>query len=213
MRPASESKTMFTGIIQKLGSVTELVRSPSDPKTELKLRLESDFNDVTLGESIAINGVCLTVTEFTSEGSLFFYVSRETLERTNFDGLKERDSVNLERALRASDRLSGHIVQGHVDGLASFLGSRAIGDSYEVRFELPESLSRYCVEKGSIALNGVSLTLNQVQGNEISIMLIPHTWEHTNLSKIQPGAKVNVEIDIFAKYFEKYFLSTQKQKK
>ena len=190
---------MFTGIVQKVGRVLELEKSSE----QLRICVDSQFKDVTLGESIAVNGVCLTATQISPEGRLYFFVSRETLDRSNFAGLALESQVNLERALLASDRLSGHIVQGHVDGQAEFLNATRIGDSFEVTFKLPESLARYCVEKGSIALNGVSLTLNQIQGSEIRIMLIPHTWEHTNLWQLRAGDRVNVEVDVLAKYMEK----------
>jgi riboflavin synthase len=190
---------MFTGIVQKVGRVLEVEKSPD----QIRVCIDSQFSDITLGESIAVNGVCLTVTEFTTEGRVFFYVSSETLDRSNLGSLEVSSQTNLERALLASDRLSGHIVQGHVDGQAQFSGAKQVGESYEVVFELPHDLSRYCVEKGSISLNGVSLTLNQVTGNEIRIMLIPHTWQNTNLSRLRPGDRVNVEVDILAKYAEK----------
>jgi riboflavin synthase len=197
---------MFTGIIQKVGRVLEIEKSPS----QLRVCLDSGFQNVAIGESIAVNGVCLTVTEFKPAGQLFFYVSQETLDRSNLGEIKIGTDVNLERALLASERLSGHIVQGHVDSQAVFLGAKSVGESFEVRFQLPDHLAHYVVEKGSICLNGVSLTINHVIGHEsgsadreISIMLIPHTWENTNLSRLQPGQSVNVEIDILAKYMEK----------
>jgi riboflavin synthase len=196
---------VFTGIVQKVGRIRSVEKSPS----ELRVRVETGFSDVTLGESVAVNGVCLTATESTPEGLLDFYISRETLDRSNLSSLTEGSSINLERALLASERLSGHIVQGHVDGLAKFVGATSVSDSFEVTFELPDSLSRYCVEKGSIALNGVSLTINSIshlnQGREIRIMLIPHTWTNTNLSKLKPGDFVNVEVDVLAKYVERLF--------
>jgi riboflavin synthase len=190
---------MFTGIVQKVGRVLEVEKSPD----QLRVCIDSQFSDITLGESIAVNGVCLTVTEFTTEGRVFFYVSRETLDRSNLGTLEVGSQANLERALLASDRLSGHIVQGHVDGQAQFSSAKKVGESFEVVFDLPHDLARYCVEKGSICLNGVSLTLNQISGSEIRIMLIPHTWENTNLSQLMPGDRVNVEIDVLAKYMEK----------
>jgi riboflavin synthase len=190
---------MFTGIIQKVGRVSKIDSQP----TQMKLCVDSDFTGLSIGESIAINGVCLTVTEFTTAGNLFFYISKETLDRSNLGSLQVGHSLNLERALLASERLSGHIVQGHVDGQVQFLGAKSVGESFEVSFELPADLAHYCVEKGSICLNGVSLTINSIHDRLIKIMLIPHTWEHTNLSKLSAGALVNVEIDILAKYMEK----------
>jgi riboflavin synthase len=188
---------MFTGIIQTVSSLTRSEQRPDS----LKIAIKNDLKDVQLGESVAINGVCLTATQVAQE--IEFFVGYETLERSNLKNLKVGSPVNLERALLAGDRLSGHIVQGHVDGEANFLGAEFKSDCWNTRFELPASLSKYCVEKGSIALNGVSLTIARIRASEISVMLIPHTWEHTNLSALKPGDPVNVEVDVLAKYMEK----------
>jgi riboflavin synthase len=188
---------MFTGIIQKVASITRAEHLPN----ALKIAIKNEFKDVQLGESIAVNGVCLTATEVGSE--LDFFVGYETLERSNLKNLKAGTQINLERALLASERLSGHVVQGHVDGEAKFLSAEFRSDCWEVKLSLPSSLAKYCVEKGSIALNGVSLTIAEISGNEIGIMLIPHTWEHTNLSQLKPDDLVNVEVDVLAKYMEK----------
>ena len=189
------------------------------------LKIESAFPDLELGESIAVNGVCLTVTAFDSTGLADFYVSAETLARTAFDQVRNGARVNLERATTLSTRLSGHIVQGHVDGVGRLHAVTDVGDCHHVIFRLPQSLRRYVVEKGSITLDGVSLTVNSV-GNasrevtkeatregradaenpendfEIALMIIPHTWTHTGFSDIALGGKVNVEVDVLAKYVE-----------
>jgi riboflavin synthase len=191
---------MFTGIIQKTARVEEALKSES----ALRLRIASPFSDISIGESIAVNGVCLTVTEFSNSSQLFFYVSSETLDRSSLGQLGVGSVVNLERALLASDRLSGHVVQGHVDGKARFAAHRVIGDSHEVSFAISSELSRYCVEKGSIALDGVSLTLNEVKDREIRVMLIPHTWANTGFSSLKLGDEVNVEVDVLAKYMARY---------
>jgi riboflavin synthase len=188
---------MFTGIIQKVALVTRSEKTPES----LKIAIENDFKNVQLGESIAINGVCLTVTEIGDE--LDFFIGYETLARSNLKNLKAGTKINIERALMAGERLSGHIVQGHVDGEARFLKAELRDGSWDARFELPSSLSKYCVEKGSICLNGTSLTIAEIRDNEISIMLIPHTWDHTNLSALKSGDLVNVEVDVLAKYMEK----------
>jgi riboflavin synthase len=188
---------MFTGIIQKVAVITRSEQTAAS----LKIAIKNDLKNVQLGESIAINGVCLTVTEIGEE--LDFFVGYETLTRSNLKNLKAGAKVNIERALMAGERLSGHIVQGHVDGEARFLNAEFRDGSWDARFELPSSLSKYCVEKGSICLNGTSLTIAAIQNNEISIMLLPHTWDHTNLSAIQSGDLVNVEVDVLAKYMEK----------
>ena len=192
---------MFTGIIEKVGSVIE-AEGP-------KLLVSSGFSDVVLGESIAVNGVCLTATEISLQGDLFFFVSPETLGRTNLGTLKAGSRVNLERALLPTTRLSGHLVQGHVDGLATLARITPQEGSFVVQFEIPTDLTRYCVEKGSVALNGVSLTINRIlnsaqEGHSLlDLTLIPHTWEETQFSAALVGDKINVEVDILAKYAEK----------
>jgi riboflavin synthase len=192
---------MFTGIIERLGTIRSV--EPSGLST--RLQVETGWTDLSLGESVAIDGVCLTVVETDSTGTAFFFVSAETISRTRFGALKPKDQVNLERALLLSTRLSGHLVQGHVDGLGTLRSTRAVGESRELEFSIPESLLRYCVEKGSIAINGVSLTLNEVRKTTsgeglVKVMIIPHTWTHTDLSLLQPGDPVHLETDILAKY-------------
>jgi riboflavin synthase len=207
---------VFTGIIQKVTTVTRLERLSESGGNALKIALKPGWSGVSLGESIAVNGVCLTVTEATTEDAnaeLHFFIGFETLNRSNLRDLEIGTRVNLERALLATDRLSGHIVQGHVDGEAKFLDTTQRGEAWEAQFELPQNLSRYCVEKGSICLNGVSLTLAQIRDNLITIMLIPHTWEHTNFSNLKTGSSVNVEVDVLAKYMEKLCQPYFKQSK
>ncbi|MGK5084738.1 riboflavin synthase [Bdellovibrionota bacterium FG-1] len=193
---------MFTGIIQKVGTLTQV--DPSGPAT--RLRIATGFTDLQAGESVAINGVCLTVTEFSREGDALFFVSPETLSKTNLGQLSRDSRVNLERALTLGDRLSGHWVQGHVDGVGRLLSVMPQSESFVVHFELPAALARYCVDKGSITLNGVSLTLNSIEITDtaamIGLTLIPHTWENTQFSSMRPGDLVNIEVDILAKYVE-----------
>jgi len=189
---------MFTGIIQKLGRVNHL--TPKDSK----LVLETGYPDLELGESVAVNGVCLTVIESDSNGLAHFTVSEETFACSNLGKLKERNAVNLERALTLSTRLSGHLVQGHVDGIGTISKvSPAPGDCFQVQIQIPDSLTRYCVEKGSIGINGISLTINKIHESFIELMIIPHTWEHTNLSTLEPGDLINLEVDVLAKYVER----------
>lgn len=189
---------MFTGIIQKKGKVS----SPGN-----YLKVETGYTDLTLGESIAVNGVCLTVTKFDShspKGEALFFLSAETLERSQLGFLQVGSWVNLERALQASERLSGHIVQGHVDGKGQIISITLQGESHVLEIQLSPDILSYCVEKGSIAINGVSLTINQLlPQNRISITLIPHTWLHTCFSDSKIGDIVNIEIDVLAKYVEK----------
>jgi riboflavin synthase len=194
---------MFTGIIQKVGTISQVVNAGGSTR----FHVETGFGDLESGESVAVNGVCLTVTEFDAKGRALFFVSQETLAKSNLGGLQVGSYANLERAVTLSTRLSGHLVQGHVDGLGHLLDIQLRAESYIVRFELPSSLARYCVEKGSIAINGVSLTINALEslGDEmvaLLITLIPHTWEHTQFSQIAPGDAVNIEVDVLAKYVE-----------
>jgi riboflavin synthase len=186
---------VFTGIVRKVGRVASAERSEG----ALRLRIETGLEPLELGESIAVNGACLTVAGPRGE----FFVSQETLARTALGSLVAGSPVNLERALEAGGRLSGHIVQGHVDGVGRLESVREAGGAREARFRLGPGLGRYCVEKGSIALDGVSLTINSVDGDGIGVMLVPHTWENTTFARLRPGDPVNVEVDILAKYTEK----------
>ncbi len=194
---------MFSGIISDLARVVKAERAEGSLTTEI----ETGYRDLELGESIAVNGVCLTVTHFDATGRAAFFVSAETLSRSNLTDIKPSTRVNLERAIALNTRLSGHLVQGHVDGKATLSSVEAIDGAWKLSFKLPRSLSRYCVEKGSIAINGVSLTINSVadtaEGADIGITLIPHTWTHTNLQDLSVGAHVNIEVDVMAKYAER----------
>ena len=194
---------MFSGIIERLSKIRQTARQDST----LILTLETGYPDLELGESIAVNGVCLTVVEFDAHGLAKFFVSAETIARSNLGHLREGGFVNLERSVRLETRLSGHLVQGHVDGKAQLARVTPQDGAYLLELTLPRAVARYCVEKGSIALNGISLTLNAVEDNAdqtlIRITIIPHTWEHTNLQHLTPGADVNVEVDVMAKYVER----------
>ena len=194
---------MFTGIVTKVGRV--LAKS-ARAKEECSFEIETGFLDLTLGESVAINGVCLTVAELTPRGNAFFYASPETLARTNLGRLEQNSLVNLERALRVGDRLSGHWVQGHVDGEGSVASIETKGDSWELKIDFPKDLARYFVEKGSVAVSGVSLTINALSENALSLMIIPHTWQNTTLSSLKVGDRVNLEVDILAKLMERQCL-------
>ena len=197
---------MFSGIIEELALVV-MVR-PIDGAIEIEL--ETGFAELALGESIAVNGVCLTVTQFDGTGRARFFISPETIARSALGRLAPGHKVNLERSVRLETRLSGHLVQGHVDGLARLAQRVGEGGAYRHRFVVPEALGRYCVEKGSIALNGISLTINEVEpgAGEVALLvtIIPHTWEHTNLHAIAVGDALNVEVDVMAKYVERLCL-------
>lgn len=188
---------MFTGIIEAVGQVTAVIDLPSQGRT---LKIEHPFQDLQLGDSVAINGVCLTVANLPQTE---FFLSIETLEKSNLKLIKLGDRVNLERALLPTTRLSGHLVQGHVDGQARIESIIPTGECFELRLRVPRSHLKYTVEKGSIALDGISLTINRIQDDLLSFMIIPHTWQHTALSQRQPGDLLNFEVDIIAKYAER----------
>lgn len=194
---------MFSGIIEKRATV----HAVSEEDGTLILELMTGYEGLELGESIAVNGVCLTVVRFNDKGAATFFVSRETIARSNLGHLVPLAHVNLERSVKLETRLSGHLVQGHVDGLATLETITPDAEAFRLEFTMPAGLGRYCVEKGSIALNGVSLTLNGVEEDgdqtRIAITIIPHTWAHTNLSDLTEGDAVNVEVDVIAKYVER----------
>ena len=196
---------MFSGIIERLGHVAAVLPGRDD----VRLDLRTGFPDLQLGESVAVNGVCLTVTR-DADGLASFFASNETLAVTALGRLQPGDRVNLERAVTPSTRLSGHIVQGHVDAVGTLLSVEPAGDAWSLRFALPARLRRYCVPKGSITLDGISLTLNRLdepeaagaEGFAVGVTVIPHTWDHTTLGGLRPDAPVNVEVDVIAKYVE-----------
>ncbi|MCC7441265.1 MAG: riboflavin synthase [Bdellovibrionales bacterium] len=196
---------MFTGIIDRMGQVAGVERKERD----LRVALRTGYPDLAMGESVAVNGVCLTVVGFDPDTTLAeFDLSAETLRVSSLVHLKEGSLLNLERALLAGSRLSGHWVQGHVDGLARLVSVNLEGESRRIELELPEEGSKYVVDKGSIALDGVSLTVNQVVEGpsgppRIRLQIIPHTWVNTALHRNVIGDVLNVEWDILAKYVER----------
>ncbi|MGQ0794086.1 MAG: riboflavin synthase [Deltaproteobacteria bacterium] len=202
---------MFTGIVEDIGRVREIKAGAKDAALSFELK-NIPAGELVLGESIAVNGACLTVT---SIGSNTFTVdaSQETLRRTNLGNLKPGSRVNLERAMKVGGRLGGHIVNGHVDGVGRVDSLARRGESLVVWFSIPEGLSKYVVEKGSIAVSGVSLTVNEVEASRFSVNLIPFTQEATALSDIKAGDAVNIECDIIAKYVEKLTAANPSKKK
>ncbi len=191
---------MFSGIVGDAG----LIKSVKDRDGGLRLTVATEMlgmDDVALGDSIAVNGVCLTVVKI--DGNDFVVdVSRETLNCTT--GLeKEGAHVNLEKALRLSDRLGGHLVSGHVDGVGEVVAFNDIGESWRLVVRAPHALAKYIAMKGSITINGVSLTVNLVSGNEFEVNLIPHTLDVTTLNELTTGTRVNLEIDLIARYVER----------
>lgn len=193
---------MFTGLVESLGRVAEVQESGDARHFWIEVLSPGLLAGAQLGDSISVSGVCLTVTELAEQRFLVTAVE-ETLRRTTLGQRGAGDKVNLERALLASARLGGHIVQGHVDGVASVTASRPEGEGWWVTFEPPTSLLKYIVEKGSICLDGVSLTVANVAYSRFSVALIPHTREVTTAGNWEPGATVNVEVDIIAKYVER----------
>ena len=191
---------MFTGIIEDKGKV---IRAEYQSRGKrLILELPANLTDTQLGDSININGVCLTVVEKKTE-TIGVDLSSETLQRTNLAKVQKGDKVNLERALRLSDRLGGHIVTGHIDGIGAITARRMERSFLQLRVRVPRSVSRYLVQKGSIAIDGISLTVNEYKGEEISLTLVPYTLEKTTLIEKKVGDEVNVEADILGKYVEK----------
>ena len=205
---------MFTGIIQAVGRVSHLVESAGGDARVTIAAAGLDLADVGLGDSIACNGVCLTVVEKTAD-SFGVDVSGETFSCTI--GYTPGDAVNLEKAMRLSDRLGGHLVSGHVDGVGEVVRFAPVAGqddgSWRLDLRAPAALGRYLAAKGSIAVNGVSLTVNLVQGLEFSINLIPHTLEQTMLRDLQPGARVNLEADMLARYADRLLNYMQEQDK
>ena len=201
---------MFTGIVEDLGTVKKINKKPKDTEFIFEVR-NIDIKEVGLGDSIAVNGTCLTVT---SLGRKTFTVdaSNVTLKTTNLGKLEVGKKVNLERALKAGDRLGGHIVNGHVDGVGEVSGKAKKGESYEFIFSVPKDLSKYIVEKGSVAIDGVSLTVNSVRGNFFIVNIIPYTQEATTFGELEKESIVNIECDIIGKYVEK-FVKGKKRKK
>ena len=191
---------MFTGLIEEIGTVEELV--PLGDAVRIAVRAPKVTQDAAAGDSIAVDGVCLTVVDNAS-GTFTADVMRETLDRSRLGSYAPGSRVNLERALAAGQRMGGHIVQGHVDGVAEVV-SRTASEHWEVvRFTLPRQLNRYVVEKGSIAVNGTSLTVSAVSEGYFEVSLIPTTLSETTAGALQPGDPVNLEVDVMAKYVEK----------
>jgi riboflavin synthase len=190
---------MFTGIIDSVGEIAEIARNG-----DLRVRLQCGYDPdrLALGASVACDGVCLTVVDKGASAERWFAVdvSAETLSKTTLGNWETGRRVNLERALRVGDELGGHIVSGHVDGVGMVVETRAEGDSTRVVFEAPASLAPFIASKGSIAIDGVSLTVNEVSGARFGVNLIPHTKAHTTFEALAPGRGVNLEIDVLARY-------------
>lgn len=191
---------MFTGIIEELGRVREVEKRGEDARIVIEARTVTE--DSRDGDSISVNGVCLTALDVTP-GSFAADVSKETLFRSTLGSLKPGSPVNLERAVTPTTRLGGHIVQGHVDARGQFLGSENHGDSWTFRFAYPKEVAQYLVFKGSVTVEGISLTIANLTEDYFEIAVIPKTLEVTNFSQLQPDDDVNLEVDVIAKYVER----------
>ena len=193
---------MFTGIVTHVATVAKLDRTNGGVRLEMEAII--DLSDVTIGASISHAGCCLTVVGIT-ENRYVLDVSNETLDVTNLGTWEEGTPVNIERALKIGDELGGHIVSGHVDGLAELLSVTQDGDSYRLKFRVPAPLHRFIAPKGSVALDGISLTVNEVEGDTFGVNIIPHTWTYTTLGKTKVGQSVNLEVDRLARYAARWF--------
>ena len=195
---------MFTGIVQAIGKLAASENRNGDKRLRIQAH-ELDLDDVMLGDSIATNGVCLTVVELPGDG-FWADVSVETLDFTTLGQLKTGSAVNLEKALCASDRLGGHIVSGHVDGVGEIVGIHADARSIRYRLRAPAELAKYIAHKGSICVDGVSLTVNKVEGCEFELNIVPHTQQKTLFGAYEIGTRVNLEVDVIARYLERLLL-------
>ena len=191
---------MFSGIIENKGIVKEFKKLK-----DYRLVLDTDlkFKDIKKGSSICCNGVCLTVTSkkrLVKKTRVTFDVSKETVSCTNFNEIKIGDMLNIEKSLRVGDEISGHFVFGHVDDTAILISFKKVGASYEMKFEITKKLRKYIAKKGSISINGISLTINNIKQRVISLNIIPYTWRRTNLHKLKVGDRINLEVDMLARY-------------
>lgn len=192
---------MFTGIIQAVGKIESIEEREGDVRLRVALGSLSD-KGIATGESIAVNGVCLTAIE-PADRFLVADVSRETLQHTTLGELENGSDVNLEPAMSASDRFGGHIVSGHVDGVGKLVEKQQDARSWRFVFEAPRELAKYIARKGSITIDGISLTINGVQGARFDVNIVPHTLEMTNLGTREVGDRVNLEVDVVARYLER----------
>ena len=198
---------MFTGIISAIGDVVEL--EPRDGDVRLTIRSGNlSLADVQLGDSIACNGACLTAVELTDEGFIAD-VSVETLSLTTIANWQVGSRINLEKAMQATDRFGGHIVSGHVDGIGEVMSLHEDARSWRFRIRAPRDLAKYIAHKGSITVDGTSLTINKIEGSEFELNIVPHTMTHTVMGDYKVGTKVNLEVDLVARYLERLLLGNK----
>ena len=201
---------MFTGIVEENGQIVKIERIAGGYK--FKISVKEVLKDIKVNDSLAVNGVCLTVIRL-DDTAVWVDTVGETLEKTTLISMKEGVLVNLERALRLSDRLGGHIVQGHINGIGEITQIKKRGDNYYLEIFLPPNLNKYIVEEGSITVDGISLTVARIDEARIGFSIIPHTWKNTSLSNAQIGHKVNIETDVLAKYVEKMINNSKEENK
>jgi len=195
---------MFTGIIESIGSIRSITPKGGDVRVHVETG-KLDLGDVKLGDSIAVNGVCLTAVELPGDG-FWADVSRETLDCTAFSVLKAGSRVNLEKALTPTTRLGGHLVSGHVDGVGEIVSRADNARAIQFRVRAPKELAKYIAHKGSITVDGTSLTVNDVDGAEFELTIVPHTLAETIMADYRPGRRINLEVDLLARYLERLLL-------
>lgn len=195
---------MFTGLVETIGTVKEI--NPIEGGARFILAIPFAL-ELRLGDSVAVNGCCLTVDQLDEEKVGFDLLS-QTMRVTNLGSLEVDGIVNLERAMRANDRLGGHFVMGHVDCTGNVTAIEPIGQDYRIEVEIPENYTRYCIDKGSVCIDGISLTIASINGNRLEFWITPHTFKRTNLQTRKVGDPVNIEVDMLAKYVEKLFGAT-----
>ncbi|KJY82299.1 riboflavin synthase subunit alpha [Vibrio galatheae] len=200
---------MFTGIVEAVGTLTAITPKGEDISVTVEVG-KLDMSDVKLGDSIATNGVCLTVVDY-SATSYSADLSLETLQKTGFADYQAGDKVNLEKAMLPTTRLGGHIVSGHVDGVGEIVERNMVGRAIEFWVAMPSEISKYVAEKGSITVDGISLTVNDLRKNAFKLTIVPHTSEETTIADFHVGRKVNLEVDVLARYMERLLTSQQQQ--
>jgi riboflavin synthase len=193
---------MFTGIVEDIGTVADVIRRTKESTITIRVG-KIDPHGIVTGESISVSGACLTVTSVAGD-TFTVDASRETLSRTSLGKLRAGHTVNIERSLRTGDRMGGHIVSGHVDGVGNVKSKKKRGSSVEFTFSAPADVMKYIVEKGSVAVNGVSLTVNSVAGDEFTVNIVPFTLAETTFGSLRAGSPVNIECDIIGKYVERF---------
>lgn len=199
---------MFTGLIEEIGKVLKIKKN--DKSLKIKILCNKILEDISLGDSIAVNGVCLTVTEY---GKEYFVVDaiESTVKKTNLYTLRKNSIVNLERAMSMNSRFGGHIVQGHVDSIAILKKTRKESNSIVLGLEVKEEISKKIIDRGSITINGISLTVSFIEESYFEVSIIPQTFKETNLKYLSMGEYINIELDIIGKYIEKYMFSHDKK--